>query len=146
MKSILTHNLHTTNNMATIVSTKHMTAMLKRVTEDRRKTRGETYFFYHQGVKDFGWGNNDELKAQMKIWRKQRKDGLIEMLECNNHTKQIQGKDWYILVLQTTREKEMTFDPTGFGFDDGVFLVSGFIYLFKHEQNRDATYKYVMGL
>ena len=132
--------------MATIVSTKHMTAMLKRVTEDRRKTRGETYFFYHQGVKDFGWGNNDELKQQMKIWRKQRKDGLIEMLECNNHTKQIQGKDWHILVLQQTGEDMGSIDPTGFGFDDGAFVVSGFIYCFKRIENRDATYKYVMGL
>jgi hypothetical protein len=131
--------------MATIISTEKMTALLKRVTEDRRKSRGETYFFYHQGVKDFAWGNNDELREQMKIWRKQRKDGLIEMLECNNHTKKINGTDWHILVLQPTCEKHMTIDPTGFGLDE-QFIVSGFIYYFKRIENRYATYKYVMGL
>ena len=132
--------------MASIISTKNMTAMLKMVTEDRRKTRGETYFFYHQGKKDFGWGNNNELREQMKIWRKQRKDGLIEIHDYNNHTKQIQGKDWHILVLQQTGDYLGPFDPSGFGLDDGVFLVSGYIYYFKRIENRDATYKYVMGL
>ena len=132
--------------MARIVSTENMKAMLKRVTEDRRKSRGETYFCFHQGVQDFSWGNNDELREQMKIWRKQRKDGLIEMLECNNHTKKINGTDWHILVLQQTGDYSGPFDPSGFGHDDGIFLVSGYIYYFKRIENRDATYKYVMGL
>ena len=123
-----------------------MTALLQRVTEDRRKSRGGTYFFYHQGVKDFAWGNNDELREQMKIWRKQRKDGLVEIHDYNNRTKQINGTDWHILVLQPTCKKHMTIDPTGFELDDGVFLVSGYIYYFKRIENQDATYKYVMGL
>ena len=132
--------------MAKIISTETMIPLLKRVTEDRRKSRGETYFCFHQKAQDFSWGNNDELREQMKIWRKQRKDGLIEMLECNNHTKKINGTEWHILVLQQTGEYTGPFDPSGFGLDDGIFLVSGYIYYFKRIENRDATYKYVMGL
>jgi hypothetical protein len=95
---------------------------------------------------EFMWGNNVELTEQIKIWRKQRKQGVIEIHAYNNHTKQIDGTDWHILVVQQTGDDLGPIDTLGFGFDNGAFVVSGFIYCFKSIQNRDATYKYVMGL
>ena len=95
---------------------------------------------------EFMWGNNVELTEQMKIWRKQRKQGVIEIHAYNNHTKQIDGTDWHILVVQQTGDDLGPIDTLGFGFDNGAFVVSGFIYCFKSIHNRDATYKYVMGL
>jgi len=131
--------------MMKMVSTKDKVAELKEHVKDRQKTRGETFFFRHAIQDELMWGNNDELREQMKIWRKQRKQGVIEIHDYNNRTKQIDGKDWHILVVQQTGDDLGPIDTLGFGFDN-VYMVSGFIYCFKNIKNRDATYKYVMGL
>jgi hypothetical protein len=34
----------------------------------------------------------------------------------------------------------------GLAFDDGCFLVSGLIYAFTNKDNRDKSYKYIMGI
>ena len=130
----------------TFVSRKQMVAELKDMVKDRQKSLCETFFFRHANQNKFMWGNNVQLTKQMKIWRKQRKQGIIEIHEYNNHTKQIDGTDWHILVVQQTGDDLGPIDTLGFGFDNGAFVVSGFIYCFKSIQNRDATYKYVMGL
>ena len=91
------------------------------------------------------WGNNDELREQMKLWRKSVKKGDLLIREFNNKTFKIKGIDWYIMVVQDTAGN-IGVDKIGLGFDDAQFLVSGYIYVFKHKANRDATYKYVMGL
>ena len=132
--------------MARIITVKNQVAELKAMLKDRQKTRGETFFFHHRKQDHLMWGNNEELTEQMKLWRKQRKDGIIKIMDYNNHTKTIQGQEWHILVVQHTEEWRDSIDPVGLGFDDAVFLVSGLIYCFKRIENRDATYKYVMGL
>jgi hypothetical protein len=132
--------------MARIITVKQQVAELKHHLKDRQKTRGETFFNHHRNKDGLMWGNNEELTEQMKIWRKQRKDGIIKIMDYNNHTKMIQGQEWHILVVQDVEEWHNSIDPVGLGFDDGAFLVSGLIYCFKRIENRDATYKYVMGL
>jgi hypothetical protein len=127
-----------------MVSIKDKVAELKDMVNDRQKTRGETFFFRHATQDKLMWGNNVELTEQMKIWRKQRKDGIIEIHDYNNHTKQIDGTDWHILVVQQTGGDLGPIDTLGFGFDN-VFMVSGFIYCFKSIRNRDATYNNVWG-
>ncbi len=118
-------------------------ALLEEVVQARCKCRGETYFFFHTGLQDACWGNNDELREQMKIWRKERKEGVLELKEANNRTIKINGQEWYILVVQRIGYNGI--DILGFGFDK-ILIVSGNTICFKHLQNRDATYKYVMGL
>jgi len=119
-------------------------ALLKSVLADRQK--GETFFFWHIKVKEVMHGTNANLKDQMLIWRRQRKEGKVKIEPYNNVTKKIQGEDWYILVVQDPiEENNRGLDPIGFGFDT-AYLVSGLIYCFKSEHNRDATYKFVMGL
>jgi hypothetical protein len=129
-----------------IVSSASMKALLHRTIGDRQKKgRGETFFFFHRRANDMCWGNNDELKEQMKLWRKQKKEIGLIMREFNNKTFKIKGQEWHILVVQSPTE-DLGIDKIGFGFDDEQFLVSGYIYVFKSKANRDATYKYVMGV
>ena len=119
------------------------------VVDERQKKRDETFFSYIRRVHDFMWGNNVELTEQMKMWRKLRKEDKLDMQEFNNKTKYIKGKPWYILVVQTPSIRrgvdDIGIDPLGMGFDT-PYLVSGYIYVFKHEKNRDATFNYVMGI
>ena len=131
------------------VTTKEQKQLLARTIKDRQKPREETFFFYHRKAREVMWGNNTELTEQMMIWRKQRKEGTLMIQPCNNRTKIIKGKTWYILVVQQLKNgqiEDIGIDTLGLGFDEGAYLVTGIIYVFKHEANRDATYKYVMGL
>jgi hypothetical protein len=73
-----------------------------------------------------------------------RQNGKLVIEEENNQTVKIQGREWYILVVQPTNDNDCSIDPMGFGYDDGAFMVSGFIYHFTRKENRDAIYKYVM--
>jgi hypothetical protein len=123
---------------------KDIKALLGRVVDDRMRRRGETFFYYHQEAEEMQWGTNADLTSTMKEWRKQRKQNVTHLQACNNRTVQIRGRDWYILTLQRV-DGEDPICRTGFGFDSG-YMISGYTYIFKHEQNRDATYKYVMGI
>lgn len=131
--------------MATIIMGKQMKENLKAVVQDRQKSRGETFFCWHHKEQKTMWGNNAEMTEQMKIWRKQRKEGTLKILEANNKTFKIQGREWHILVIQDTDSKGNPFDPMGMGYDERQFHVFGFIYHFTRIENRDAVYKYVMG-
>jgi hypothetical protein len=129
----------------TFITRKDQVALLKSVLADREQ--GETFFYWHVRAKEVMYGTNSQLTEQMKIWRRQRKEGKLKIEPYNNVTKKINGEDWYILVVQDPiMEKNPQLDPIGMGFDGGAYLVSGLIYCFKSEHNRDATYKFVMGL
>jgi|TARA_R110002153_G_C13084139_1_gene474706 hypothetical protein len=102
--------------------------------------------FYHRELKDVGFNNKALVTADMKNWRKLRKQGKVEMLEGNNLDDcKINGKTFYTLVVQTPNET-MGLDPTGMGWDDRSFLVDGYIYYFQKKVNRDMVYNYVMGI
>ena len=133
--------------MGEIITSAEMRALLRRTIGDRQKKgREETFFFWHDKAHQVMWGNNPELIEQMKIWRKQYKNKQIKIMPYNNITKQIQGENWYILTVQNYYEKPCNPCRLGLGFDGGAYLVGGCTYIFKHEHNRDATYKYVMGV
>ena len=114
--------------------------LLKSACEDRIKKRGETFFFYHVMMKEVQWGNNDELKTQMKIWKKQRKQGILTINEKNHRDFEINGRTYYTLTL--TQENGFL-PPDRLGVSQG-FIVSGMMYWFVRSENRDAVYQYVM--
>ena len=124
-----------------------MSLTLKRILNDRRKKRGELFFCFHREANDFMWGNKEEATEQMKMWRKQKKQGKIHISPDNNETKLIHGTTWYILVVQEGSSPEtiepVGIDRIGLGFDN-IYLVDGYIYCFKQKENRDAIYEYVM--
>ena len=73
------------------------------------------------------------------MWRKQRKEGVIQIIEYNNRTYDVDGKEYYSLVVQPSAFCEL--DPLGL-LKIGL-MVSGFVYVFKNKTNRDIIYEYV---
>jgi hypothetical protein len=132
----------------TFFTTNDMRSHLKGLVADRQKERGEIVCYYHRKGKFTCWSNKPEMVEQMKIWRKQKKQGALHLNPKNNRTKVISGETFYILVIQQGSSPEtiepIGIDPFGFGFDEGAYLVDGMIYAFKHEANRDAVFAYVM--
>jgi len=128
------------------ISSSGQRALMKQIIEDRdKKQRKETSFTWIHKEKLVSWNTNAEMIQQAKIWRTQKRQGDLIMRECNNQTKLVQGQKWYIFVVQNTDMScNPQLDPLGLGIDEGSFMVSGFIYWFKAEHNRDAIYKYVM--
>ena len=126
-----------------VTNNAEMRKLLKTVVEGRRKSRGETCFYWHRGQKQVNWGNNDEIRDQAKLWKKAMKDGdRLQFLESNCQTKLVNGEEWKILVCGN-HTSDFGIDPLGTGIDDGCFIVSGLIYWFKHKESRDAIFKYL---
>jgi hypothetical protein len=124
-----------------IVCVQEMRELMKNIVEGRRKSRGETVFFWHHQMNSAGWATNDEMREQAKIWKQQMKSGdKMEFLKENCQTKLINGEEWHILVCG---HKDYGIDPLGSGIDDGVFMVSGLIYWFKHKASRDIIFDYL---
>jgi hypothetical protein len=105
----------------------------------RDKKRGENVLFWHRKLQDYMWATNDEIMEQVEMWRAK---GCFFAADYNCITKQIEGKDWYLMVVQN-RDGPMGMDPLGSGFDDGVYMVDGLIYVFKHKENRDSCAEYL---
>ena len=108
-------------------------------------------FNYHFKAKSYQVMNKAEWTVQMKLLRKLRKKGTHNLRDDNNVTKVIGdekcNKTLHFLVVQNNDdEKNPSCDPMGFAVKDGCFLVSGMIYAFKSKFNRDASYKYIMGI
>ena len=127
----------------TVIHKDDATERLRRSAAD--KQRGEICMFYHREADDVGFNNKELVGADMKNWRKLRKQGKVEMLEGNNKECKIKGRTYYTLVVQTPNES-VGLDPTGLGWDDTSFFVDGYIYYFQKQVNRDMVYKYVMGI
>lgn len=131
-----------------LMSCKQVQRILKNVVQNKEKN--DVCFSLIRRVADISVFNNEEMKPQQIAWKKLRKEGKLVIQPCNNIAKIIGGKTFYILVVQPTDETgEITnagIDPLGIGFDEGAYLVSGYIYIFKKEINRDSVYKFVMGV
>jgi hypothetical protein len=105
----------------------------------------EVMMTFYCARKRFNLYNKEVTQANMKIWRKLAKDGKIKIMEYNNKTKLINGVEHYIFVVQPYENEKMTdcnFDPMGLMVLGE--MVSGFVYLFKKKENRNAIYNYVM--
>ena len=101
----------------------------------------ETFFYWHANTEQVCFGKNEDMREQMKIWKHQKKQGILQVLEENNKTFEIQGKKFYSLVIQDTNPDRNPFiDPLAMGV--GMF-VSGFVYFFKRKHNRDAVFDYL---
>ena len=114
---------------------------------DRRKsaTRKETYFTYHNQLRTGTWGTNEDLRIEMKNWKQQKKNGILNINEKNKNSFEINGKTYYTLTITELDEdgehKKIGIDRFGFGMGH---IVDGIMYWFVSEENRDAVVKYVM--
>ena len=128
----------------TCVSCQDVKKSLRLVLDDKQK--GEIGFTYVRHLNDYSFFSREQMGEQMKMWRKLVKDGELVIQEANHRSPTIHGKHFYTFVIQSADlvAHPMELDRLGLGFDDGAFLVSGHIYVFKTEANRDSTFKYVM--
>ncbi len=111
------------------------------------KTKDDIGIFFHHGLKRYSIFNIEEWTAEMKRFRKYVKKGEGLINPKNHRDPMIQGKQFYTFVFQDTEmDKNPQLDPMGLAFDDGTFLVSGMIYAFRKKENRDMSYKYIMGI
>ena len=99
-------------------------------------------YYYHNDLEVFMAMNIAEVHHQMKEWKKLLVSGKIHILKENCKTKQINGVDYHILVIQG--EGTTSFAKGGFVFDSGCFVVSGWIYMFKKcKKNRDDVFNWL---
>ena len=117
----------------------------------KTKSKYDMAFCYHHQQNEYCVMNESEIHNQFKQFKKLHKSNLLTINLKNNRTKRINGRLVYILVIQST-DKDGTLngnphiDPLGLGFDDGCYLVSGMIYAFLKESNRDSMFKWTMGI
>jgi len=83
--------------------------------------------------------NKEEMDAQMRLWKELAKAGKLTVLECNNQTREVDGKKLYLLTI-TPRPNTASFDPVGMALG---FMVSGYVYAFRNIKNRDAVFGYI---
>ena len=101
-----------------------------------------TYYKPHNNINSY---TKAMFQFNLKTWRKRVKQGIITFLEDNNMTvKDDFGREWYCFVLQHTDEELDTEDPIAL-FNFGQ-MVDGCVYYFSNKDNRDKSYKYLMGL
>ena len=101
----------------------------------------EVSICYNQQNEVFNYINKDEMKIQLKNWRKMIKANKIEVLEGNNllvYDKR--GRPFFILVITPTDANYTQIDPFGLVLD---YMVSGFIYAYDNKKNRDDCFSYL---
>ena len=126
-------------------TTQHQRKEMKFNIENSQST--DIVFFYHHNSGQYCMSNKVEWGTQMKQFLRQRKQGHIHLLPGNNRAFLFSGKEMYFLVVQfIDEEKNPLIDPMGLAITDSQFLVSGLIYAFKSQKNRDASYNYIMGI
>jgi len=106
-----------------------------------KKEGNEIAVCFNREHKVFNYINNIEMKEQLKSWRKMIKQKQIEILHGNNlKLCDLRGRPFFILVITPTDEKYNMIDPFGMLLN---YMVSGFIYAFDSEKNRNECYKYL---
>jgi hypothetical protein len=119
---------------------------IRRVIADRDKKSNENCFTYHRYRQSVITLDNEALTNQMKDYRSSRKNGDLMMEAENNLQFEVDGRTLYTAVitpLDDVGDVATSADPLGLGVG---LLVDGWVYWFYHERNRDAFYKYIMGV
>lgn len=138
---VLKKKVEVEGNKLHMLDRKKQQKLLENIVADRKKKLGENCFTYHVALKMPNWLNNEMMNENMRRWRLQKKEGIINIDERNHREFEISGKKWYLLVIQDTKEENNQIDPLAFGVG---YLVSGMVYWFKSEENRNTVAKYVM--
>ena len=119
---------------------------IRRVVADRDKKSNENCFAYHRYRQSVITLTNEALTTQMKDYRVSRKDGDLTMDAENNLQFEVDGRTLYTAVVTPLDEMgDVATSPDPLALGVGL-LVSGWVYWFYHEKNRDAFYKYIMGV
>jgi len=101
----------------------------------------ETFIRFYHKYGTIVFNSGFELVDEIRMWRKQYKQGQVNLNVNNNLTKTIRGIPYYILVIESV-ESNWRFDPIGLGFDEEL-IINGIIYVFKRERDRDSSFDYM---
>jgi hypothetical protein len=97
-------------------------------------------FTWHQTANEWQWIDTDLLKVEFKRFKKLVKDGKLHTQSVNNTVKELNGQKWYPLVIQRTCENT---DICIGSVKLFKFFVSGLVYWFSKEINRNNMFEYL---
>jgi len=97
--------------------------------------------YLHEKTDIFMCLNINEIHSQMRIWKQSILSGDLFVFKENCKTKTINGVKYHLLVIQGIGTTVVS--KAGLLFDEGFFSVSGWIYLFKYEKNRDDVFNWL---
>ena len=97
--------------------------------------------YLHEKTDIFCCMNINEIHHQMRIWKQEIISGNLFVFKENCKTKTINRVMYHLLVIQGPGTTVMS--KAGMLFDDCFFCVGGWIYLFKHEKNRDDVFNWL---
>jgi len=111
-----------------------------------QERNGDVALFYVHRNQDFAWLDIKDSLFQQMEWSKQAKARTLKIFNYNNkEATDDKGNKWYFLVVQPYINGEMAecnIDPFGL-FILGE-LVSGYVYAFRKEKDRDGCHQAVM--
>ena len=98
-------------------------------------------FTWHQQLEEWNWCDDEDLKDQFKLYYRLVKEGRLYTQSGNNIVKELNGKKWYSLVVQHTDGGNVCVGSIKLF----KYHVSGLVYWFSNESNRDVMFKYLKG-
>jgi hypothetical protein len=98
-------------------------------------------FTWHQTANEWQWCDDDLLKSEFKRFKKLVKAGKLHTQSANNIVEELNGQKWYSLVIQHTDGIDRYMCIGSFKLFN--FFVSGLVYWFSRENNRDAMFEYL---
>ena len=125
------------NEKGVIIQTKETMKLLRNTFKKWAKT--DLAFSCIHDILQLSVFNDAEMKEQMLLWKDLAQRHKITVLDGNNFTKEIDGKEYHFLTITPTTEDTMI-DPIGIAVG---FIVNGYVYGFRRKENRDAVFKYV---
>ena len=81
---------------------------------------------------------------QLQDLKKKVKNNEIYIKLSDNREPFINNKQFYTFMIRCSNDS-IPFDILGMAFDDYAFIRKGIIFAFKKRENRDVSYKYIMG-
>ena len=96
----------------------------------------EIAFVYNTLRDEFSFFNKEEMARVVNQWKTDIRCGDIAIAPEQCATAYFNGKKYYTLVVQFTKE-DIPIDPTGYVWENSSFIVNGYIYYFRRHSNRD---------
>jgi len=109
--------------------------------------QGAKVFTYNHRFNEFSWLDEIHYQHQFKDYKKKIKDKNIIVNEENNQEHLLNDVKWYSLCIQVWDKETDDYGVNNICFGSlSVFnyLISGFVYYFKNEKDRDNAYNWLV--
>ena len=97
-------------------------------------------FTYNQQSMMFNWLDDDDYKNEIKEFRKFIKNNKLKCNKTGNNEHNLKGIKWYSLNLYPLEYPEIDIGS----FEIFGYYVTGFVYYFKSEKDRDNAFNFLM--